>query len=94
MIMRILAGVGNLKNYNTNFRVIRASTWKSIVTVEDRNFFLFETIYRSKQKGARIIEVPVTFSARKFGESKLNFFQQAPAYFVKLIRFRITGRSS
>jgi dolichol-phosphate mannosyltransferase len=93
-IMRLLAGVGNLKNYNTNFRVIRASTWKSIVTVEDRNFFLFETIYRSKQKGARITEVPVTFSARKFGESKLNFFQQAPTYFVKLISFRLTGRSS
>ena len=94
MIMRLLAGVGNLKNYNTNFRVIRTSTWRSIVTVEDRNFFLFETIYRSKQKGARITEVPVTFSARKFGESKLNFFQQAPLYFMKLVRFRIFGRSS
>lgn len=94
MIMRLLAGVGNLKNYNTNFRVIRSSTWKSFVTVEDRNFFLFETIYRSKQNGARITEVPVTFSPRKFGESKLNFFQQAPRYFLKLIRFRLTGKSS
>ncbi len=93
-IMRLLAGVGNLKNYNTNFRVIRSSTWKSFTTVEDRNFFLFETIYRSKQQGARITEVPVTFSARKFGESKLNFFQQAPRYFLKLIRFRLTGKSS
>jgi len=93
-VMRLLAGVGNLKNYNTNFRVIRASVWKSFTTVEDRNFFLFETIYRSKQKGARITEVHVNFAARKFGESKLNFFQQAPRYFIKLIRFRLTGRSS
>ena len=94
IVMRVLGGVGNLKNYNTNFRIIRSSAWKSIQTVENQNFFLFETIFRAKQNGARVAEIPVIFSSRKFGESKLNFFQQAPKYFFKLIRFRLFGHSS
>ncbi|MDP3793768.1 MAG: hypothetical protein Q8R07_03375, partial [Candidatus Uhrbacteria bacterium] len=71
--------------YNTNFRVIRSSTWKSFRTVEDRQFFLFETIIRAKQAGAKITEIPVTFSPRKFGESKVSFLKQAWGYFFKLI---------
>lgn len=84
-IIRLMSGI-KLKNYNTDFRIIRASTWKSIQTIEDRQFFLFETIYRASHAGARITELPVTFSPRTFGESKVSFFKQAPRYFVKLIR--------
>ncbi|MSR85695.1 glycosyltransferase [Candidatus Uhrbacteria bacterium] len=83
-IIGLMSGVG-LKNYNTNFRVIRSSTWKSFRTVEDRQFFLFETIIRAKQAGARIGEIPVVFSPRKFGESKVSFLKQAWGYFFKLI---------
>jgi len=85
LIIGVLSGVG-LRNYNTDFRIIRAATWKSIQTVENRQFFLFETIFRSKQKGARITEIPVVFSPRKFGESKVSFFKQAPKYFLKLVQ--------
>lgn len=84
-LIGLLSGVG-LKNYNTNFRIIRASLWKRLRTVEDRHFFLFEMIVRAKQSGARIGEIPVTFSPRQFGESKVNFFRQAPAYFRKLVQ--------
>ena len=83
-IIRLMSGI-KLKNYNTDFRIIRASIWKNIHPVEDRQFFLFETIYRAKQAGARITELPVTFSPRTFGESKVNFFKQAPKYLMKLI---------
>lgn len=85
LVIGMISGIG-LKNYNTNFRVIRSSTWKRIRTVEDRQFFLFETIFRTKQAGARISEIPVVFLARKFGTSKVSFFKQAPKYFFKLLR--------
>ena len=88
LIVRIVSGVGGLREYNTNFRIIRSSIWKKIDTVENRNFFLFETIFRASQCGAKIAEIPVTFHARRFGESKLNFLQQAPKYFIDLIRLR------
>lgn len=85
VVIGFLSGVG-LKNYNTNFRVIRASVWKRIHTEENKLFFLFETIVRAKQAGARITEIPVTFSARKFGTSKISFFKLAPKYFLLLLR--------
>lgn len=85
-IVRRISRIGGLREYNTNFRIIRTSTWKYLRTTEDRNFFLFETIFRADRSGARIAEIPVTFRARKFGESKLNFLQQAPKYFLNLLR--------
>jgi len=92
-IIRTMSGI-RLKNYNTNFRIIRSSTWKSILTTEDRQFFLFETIIRAKQKGAKIAEMPVVFYPRKFGESKVSFFRQAPKYLLKLIRYTFFDRLS
>lgn len=84
-VIGIVSGLG-LKNYNTNFRILRSDLWKNIKTVEDRQFFLFETIYRAKQKSARIAEIPVTFVLRRIGESKVSFFRQAPKYVLKLLR--------
>lgn len=91
-IIRFLAGI-RLRNYNTNFRIVRSATWRSIRTVEDRQFFLFEVIFRAKRQGAKIVEVPVTFYPRKFGKSKVSFLKQAPAYFFKLIRYSFLDRS-
>ncbi len=93
VIISVISGIG-LKNYNTNFRIIRASMWDSILTVENRQFFLFETIFRAKQKGAKIAEIPVTFHLRKFGESKVSFFRQAPKYFVRLVLLVFFDRPS
>lgn len=84
-VIGIVSGLG-FKNYNTNFRILRSDLWKSIHTVENRQFFLFETIYRAKQKGARITEIPVIFVLRRIGESKVSFFRQAPKYVLKLLR--------
>ena len=85
LVIGVVSGLG-LKNYNNNFRILRSSLWKCIHTVENRQFFLFETIYRAKQQAARIAEIPVTFSMRRIGDSKVSFFRQAPGYFLKLIR--------
>lgn len=84
-VIGLVSGLG-FKNYNTNFRILRSDLWKSIQTVENRQFFLFETIYRAKQKGARIAEIPVIFVLRRIGESKVSFFRQAPKYVLKLLR--------
>lgn len=88
-LIRIISGMGRLKNFNTNFRIIRRSLWEALDTREDRNFFLFETIFKAKKRGAKITEIPVLFYNRKFGESKLNFFKEAPKYFSKLLRYTL-----
>jgi len=84
-VIGVVSGLG-LKNYNTNFRILRTTLWKSIHTVENGQFFLFETIYRASQHRARIAEIPVTFVTRRIGESKVSFFKQAPGYAFKLLR--------
>ncbi len=84
-VIGLISGIG-LKNYNTNFRILRASLWKRLHTIEDRQFFLFETIVRAKQAGAVIEELPVAFAPRLAGESKVSFLRQAPLYFLKLLR--------
>ncbi|HEY4510721.1 MAG TPA: glycosyltransferase [Candidatus Paceibacterota bacterium] len=86
-LIRQMSGMGRIRNFNTNFRVIRRATWLSIKTNEDRNFFLFETIFKAQRGGGKITEIPVTFYNRKFGQSKLNFFKEAPKYFGKLMSY-------
>ena len=86
-MVRFMSGMSKIRNFNTNFRIIRRSTWQAVHTNEDRNFFLFETIIKAQKAGAKITEIPVTFYNRKFGQSKLNFFKEAPKYFSKLILY-------
>jgi len=93
LIVRVISRTGNLREYNTNFRAIRSTMWKKFRTTEDRNFFLFETIFRAHQKGAKIAEIPAMFRPRKFGDSKLNFLQQALPYFIKLVRVIFLDKS-
>lgn len=84
-VIGLLCGIG-LKNYNTDFRIMRRDLWQKLTTVEDRHFFLFEVILKARRAGAKITEIPVTFAPRLAGESKVSFFRQAPAYFWKLIK--------
>lgn len=91
-IIRLFSGI-RLRNYNTNFRIIRTSVWRALATIERQHFFLFECIYRASLNGARITEIPVTFFPRKFGDSKVSFFKQAPKYFLKLIRCTLLSRN-
>lgn len=86
-VVRNITGMRGLKNFNTNFRIFSRRLWRDIQTREDRNFFLLETILKAKRTGAAIIEIPVTFYDRKFGQTKLNFFKEGPRYLLKLIRY-------
>ncbi len=92
-IIGFLSGMG-LKNYNTNFRAIRTDLWRRLKTTEDRQFFHFEVILQAKRANARMAEIPVTFSPRKAGESKVSFFKQAPGYFWKLLRMTWLGKKA
>lgn len=88
LVVRLASGI-KLKNFNTNFRIFKKSLWQKIETKEDRNFFLFETILRAHRVKASFAEIPVTFYAREFGRSKINFFKEAPAYLYKLFYYTL-----
>jgi len=86
MLVRTLSGI-QLRNFSTNFRIIRASQWKKIKTCEDAHPFLFESVLKANHLGLRICEIPIIFHDRKYGKSKLNFFREAPRFLIKVIKY-------
>lgn len=76
-------------DFSANFRIIKNKTWKKIKTKEQTNFLLFEMIFKIHIYGGRVTEVPVAFIDRKYGESKLNLYIEAPKALVKLALYFI-----
>jgi dolichol-phosphate mannosyltransferase len=93
-VIRGLVGL-DLHDYSANFRAIRRSVWREILTEENTNSLLLEMILKVKYRGFKIAEVPVSFSDRIHGQSKLNLFIEAPKFLVNLLkytfRYRVRG---
>ncbi len=87
---RFLLGL-KTKDITTGFRCFRSAALKKInyETVKSNGYaFQVEMVWRLEKAGLKIIEVPVTFVDRKFGQSKLNrkdvmeFFMRAIKLFL------------
>jgi len=85
-VVRNLSGL-NIRDFSANFRIIRRDAWLKLNTVENTNSLLFEMIIKAKRKGLKITEIPVTFSERRFGKSKLNILKEAPKFLIKFIKY-------
>src|SRR3989338_5805126 len=75
------------RDFSANFRIIRRDAWHKIETRENTNALLAEIIFKSFRKVCRTPEIPVTFSERRFGESKLNLWKEAPKFLFKFVKF-------
>lgn len=76
-----------VRDFSANCRAIRKGLWHILDTREDTNFFLFEMILLAKERGAKIVEVPVSFLDRRFGESKIRHLTEIPKAFYKMLAF-------
>ncbi len=85
-MVRAVSGV-KIRDFSANFRVIRRTAWEEIKTRENTNAILFEMIVKAYRKKMRITEIPVTFSERRFGSSKLKLWKEAPKFLVKLVKY-------
>ena len=83
-LTKVVSGV-RLNDFSANFRAVKNEVWKSIKTRENTNSILLEMILKAYYKGYKVTEIPVVFSSRKYGESKLNLKKEAPKFFGKLI---------
>lgn len=77
-------------DFSANCRAIRRTLWERLDTQENTNFFLFEMILLAKRRGGRIVEIPVTFLDRRYGESKINHVVEIPKAFWKMLVFFLT----
>jgi len=93
-LIRVATGI-NANDFTANLRAIRKDVWEQIVTQEMTNTFLMEMILKCKYGGFRVAEMPVTFNARIYGESKMNIRVEAPKFIIKIVKYvlmyRFTG---
>ena len=74
-----------LHDFSANFRAVKNNVWKSIDVQDQTNFMLLEMIIKTKKKGFKITETPVTFKERVYGKSKLNLFVESLRFLYKII---------
>ena len=86
-----ISGLG-IRDFSANFRAIKREVWKSISVKEKTNSILLEMIMKCHYGGHRVTEIPVSFSERIYGESKLNLAIEAPKFLIKFIAFTIRFR--
>ncbi len=76
-------------DFSANFRLIRRDAWKKIETTESTNALLVEMVVKSYRKHLRITEIPISFSERRYGVSKLNLWIEGPKFLMKFIKYMI-----
>jgi len=86
VLVRIISGVP-IHDFSANFRAIKKHAWQNIRTNEKTNSILLEMIMKSYYKGYKLVELPVRFKDRIYGESKLNLKKEAPKFFIKLLYY-------
>lgn len=71
---RLITGLP-FKDVTAGFRAWRSETLQTIdfTSIKDNGYaFHIITMYRAHKKGARIIEIPITFTERREGQSKMS----------------------
>jgi len=90
-LIRITTGI-KANDFTANLRVIKKDVWEQIDTQEKTNTFLMEMILKCKYGGLRVVEMPVTFNARIYGESKMNLGVEAPKFIIKMVKYVLMYR--
>jgi glycosyltransferase involved in cell wall biosynthesis len=79
----------NLTDMETCYKMVRAPLLKSLVLTSDRFGFEPEVTARLAQAGARIWEVPISYSGRTYAEGKKIGWRDGVAALSHIIRFNL-----
>jgi glycosyltransferase involved in cell wall biosynthesis len=79
----------NLTDMETCYKMVRAPLMKSLVLTTDRFGFEPELTARLAQAGARIWEVPISYSGRTYEEGKKIGWKDGVAAFFHIVRFNL-----
>jgi glycosyltransferase involved in cell wall biosynthesis len=79
----------NLTDMETCYKMVRAPLLKSLVLTSDRFGFEPEVTARLAQAGARIWEVPISYSGRTYAEGKKIGWRDGLAALLHIVRFNL-----
>ena len=82
----------NLTDMETCYKAIRGDLARSLVLTADRFGFEPEVTARLAQAGARIWEVPISYSGRTYAEGKKIGWKDGVAAFWHIVRFNVVKR--
>lgn len=83
----------NIKDANSNFRLYKKSTLRSL-KIESRDFTVLpEILVNALVLGYKIIEVPFFYKRRKYGESKLKSLRFAYGYLKMFLKLWVLRNS-
>ena len=83
----------NLTDMETCYKMVRAPLMKSLVLTSDRFGFEPEVTARLAQAGARIWEVPISYSGRTYAEGKKIGWKDGLAALGHIVRFNLFAPS-
>jgi len=81
----------NLTDMETCYKMVRADVMKSLPLQSDRFGIEVELTARLAQSGARIWEVPITYSGRTYAEGKKIDWRDGVAAIWHILRFNLTA---
>jgi glycosyltransferase involved in cell wall biosynthesis len=79
----------NLTDMETCYKMVRAPLMKSLVLTSDRFGFEPEVTARLAQAGARIWEIPISYSGRTYAEGKKIGWRDGLAALGHIVRFNL-----
>jgi glycosyltransferase involved in cell wall biosynthesis len=82
----------NLTDMETCYKMVRAPLMKSLVLSSDRFGFEPEVTARLAQAGARIWEIPISYSGRTYAEGKKIGWRDGLAAIGHIVRFNLFRR--
>ena len=80
----------NLTDMETCYKAIRGEIARALVLTSDRFGFEPEVTARLAQSGARIYEVPISYSGRTYAEGKKINWKDGVAAFWHIVRFNLS----
>jgi len=83
----------NLTDMETCYKMVRADLLKSLPLKSDRFGFEVEVTARLAQAGARVWEVPISYSGRTYAEGKKIDWRDGVAALWHIIHFNLLARS-
>lgn len=84
----------NLTDMETCYKMVRADLLKAIPLTSDRFGIEVELTARLSQSGAKIWEVPISYSGRTYSEGKKINWKDGVAAFYHIIRFNLLSRTT
>ena len=73
----------------TMYKIFRSEVFLGVELVSDRFDFDWELVAKAIRRGAKPVEIPVTYKSRSFSEGKkVRFIRDPLTWIVALIRFR------